>query len=49
MHSPVELVAVKDVERTGRLMAHFVAGLDAGFLTKLSLHPKAGAGSEEES
>ncbi len=28
MHSPVETVHVKDVERIGRLMAHFAAGLD---------------------
>ncbi len=28
MHSPVETVNVKDVERIGRLMAHFAAGLD---------------------
>ncbi|MCL4507741.1 MAG: M20/M25/M40 family metallo-hydrolase [Chloroflexi bacterium] len=27
MHSPVETVNVKDVERIGRLMAHFAAGL----------------------
>ena len=27
MHSPVETVDVKDVERVGRLMAHFAAGL----------------------
>ena len=28
MHSPVETVNMKDVERIGRLMAHFAAGLD---------------------
>lgn len=28
MHSPVETLSVKDVERIGRLMAHFAAGLD---------------------
>jgi endoglucanase len=27
MHTPVEMIAWKDVERTGRLMAQFVAGL----------------------
>jgi putative aminopeptidase FrvX len=48
MHSPVELVAIKDVERTGRLMAHFIAGLDADFLAQLPLHPEADADSEEE-
>lgn len=41
MHSPVEVVAVKDVERTGRLMAHFVASLAPGFLETLTLHPEA--------
>jgi endoglucanase len=28
MHSPVETLHVKDIERAGRLMAHFAAGLD---------------------
>jgi tetrahedral aminopeptidase len=32
MHSPVETVNVKDVERIGRLMAHFAAGLAEDFL-----------------
>jgi putative aminopeptidase FrvX len=41
MHSPVEIVAVKDVERTGRLMAHFIAGLAADFMDTLTLHPQA--------
>jgi endoglucanase len=40
MHSPVEVVAVKDVERTGRLLAHFIAGLTPGFLATLTLHPE---------
>ncbi len=39
MHSPVEVVSVKDVERTGRLMAHFVAGLAPDFLESLNLLP----------
>ena len=41
MHTPVEVVAVKDVERTGRLMARFIAGLDEAFGTKLGLRPVA--------
>jgi putative aminopeptidase FrvX len=41
MHSPVEVIAVKDVERTGRLMAHFIAGLATDFLATLTLHPEA--------
>lgn len=41
MHSPVEVVAVKDVERTARLMAHFISDLKPDFLETLTLHPKA--------
>jgi endoglucanase len=37
MHSPVEVVHVKDVERVARLVAHFIAGLDEGFGEKLIL------------
>lgn len=32
MHSPVETVDLRDIERTGRLLAHFIAGLDDNFL-----------------
>ncbi len=35
MHSPVETIHPKDVERTGRLMAHFIAGLDEEFIEEL--------------
>ncbi len=31
MHTPVELVALKDIQRTGRLLAEFVAGLEENF------------------
>lgn len=31
MHTPIETVSPKDVERTGRLLAEFIAGLDEGF------------------
>jgi len=41
MHSPIEIVAVKDVERTGRLMAHFIAGLGSEFLPTMQLFPEA--------
>lgn len=35
MHSPVETIHPKDVERTGRLMAHFIASLDEAFVEQL--------------
>jgi endoglucanase len=35
MHSPIEIVQPKDVERTGRLMAHFIASLDESFVEEL--------------
>jgi endoglucanase len=36
MHTPVETVAVKDVERVGRLLAETVAHLDGDFLASLA-------------
>ncbi len=36
MHTPVEVVSVKDVRRAGRLLAEFVAGLNADFIDTLS-------------
>ncbi len=35
MHSPVETCDLRDIERAGRLMAYFIAGLDADFLTAI--------------
>lgn len=35
MHSPVEVVHPKDIERAGRLMAEFIAGLDEAFVEDL--------------
>ena len=32
MHTPVESVALKDIQRTGRLLAEFVASLEADFV-----------------
>jgi endoglucanase len=36
MHTPVEIVAVKDVERSGRLVAAFIAELDEEFYKSLT-------------
>ncbi|MBT3316331.1 MAG: M42 family peptidase [Anaerolineae bacterium] len=35
MHTPVEVVATKDIQRTARLLTEFVAMLDADFLEKI--------------
>jgi putative aminopeptidase FrvX len=37
MHTPVEIISMKDVQRTGRLLAEFVAGLDEKFMAELKL------------
>jgi tetrahedral aminopeptidase len=35
MHTPVEMVVIKDIQRTGRLLAEFIAGLGADFMEKV--------------
>jgi putative aminopeptidase FrvX len=35
MHTPVEMVAVKDIQRTGRLLAEFIAGLAPDFMENI--------------
>lgn len=35
MHTPVELVSVKDIQRAGRLLAEFIASLEADFIEKI--------------
>ncbi|GAB4562140.1 MAG: M42 family metallopeptidase [Anaerolineae bacterium] len=35
MHTAVETVSLRDIERTGRLLAHFISGLDAAFVERL--------------
>jgi putative aminopeptidase FrvX len=35
MHTPVEMVAIKDITRTGRLLAEFAAEIDDKFLDRL--------------
>lgn len=37
MHTPVEIVALTDITRTGRLLAEFAAGLEPDFMTRLSV------------
>lgn len=36
MHTPVEMVMLKDIQRTGRLLAEFIASLDVDFLSKIT-------------
>jgi tetrahedral aminopeptidase len=35
MHTPVEVVAIKDIQRAGRLLAEFIAGLGADFMEEI--------------
>jgi tetrahedral aminopeptidase len=35
MHTPVEVVAIKDIQRLGRLMAEFIAGLEADYIQQV--------------
>jgi len=37
MHTPVEIVSMKDVKRAGRLLAEFVTSLDVDFMKNLKL------------
>ena len=36
MHTPVELMAVKDIQRAGRLLAEFIASLESDFINKIT-------------
>ncbi len=36
MHTPVEMVAIKDIQRTGRLLAEFIASLTPDFLDTIT-------------
>jgi endoglucanase len=36
MHTPVEMVALKDIQRAGRLLAEFVAGLEPDFMSTIT-------------
>jgi len=37
MHTPVEMVSMKDIQRTGRLLAEFVCSLDENFIKELTI------------
>jgi len=37
MHTPVEVVALKDIQRTARLLAEFITHLDLDYMNNLSL------------
>jgi endoglucanase len=39
MHTPVEMIALKDVRRTARLLAEFIPSLQTDFIEKLTLEP----------
>jgi len=37
MHTPVEIISIRDIKRTGRLLAEFITRMDSNFLENLSL------------
>ena len=37
MHTPVEIISLKDVKRAGRLLAEFISELESDFMQNLSL------------
>jgi endoglucanase len=37
MHTPVEIISLKDVKRAGRLLAEFISGLENDYMQTLSL------------
>lgn len=40
MHTPVEMIAIKDIQRAGRLLAEFIVSLKADFVSKISWEVK---------
>jgi endoglucanase len=41
MHTPVEMIAIKDVLRAGRLLAEFITGLEPEFISDISWEEKS--------
>ena len=48
MHTPVEVVDVRDVKRAGRLLATFIAGLEPDFLESLAWTDEDGGGDDHD-
>jgi endoglucanase len=48
MHTPVETVSLKDIKRTGRLIAELISQLDDEFLEKLRWQREKKESSEDE-
>jgi endoglucanase len=42
MHTPVEVIAIKDVQRVGRLLAEFISGLQPDFMSTITWEEKDG-------
>jgi len=42
MHTPVEVVSLKDIQRTGRLLAEFISGLESDFMSTIIWDEKNG-------
>ncbi len=46
MHSPIETVSIKDIDRTGRIMAEFIADLTEDYLETITWKPDNGEDEE---
>jgi endoglucanase len=42
MHTAVEIIAIKDVQRAGRLLAEFISKLEVEFVSKMSWEEEDG-------
>lgn len=47
MHTPVEMVSMKDIRRAGRLLAEFATHLDEEFMDELSWHKLKGSNQHD--